>query len=242
MPFVVAPAFASLLSFEFHWQSQPCHGETVSGDALFLETVRCDGQYQLLLIDVMHHGPSAAVIVDHLQNMLLPDPACWNLQPASLLTLLNTWLAPVWDQQQVFVTAQAILLQLDGRLVGSNAAIPDPRHRTTAPSVMTWALPGGTMLGPVMPQSWTEDVRAIGPGEGLLAFSDGVAEAGKPQFGLTRLDAFLTADPLGWGVISRLFTVLQAHVGTGWPADDTTAFWLERSLVPVVLAYRSGQT
>jgi hypothetical protein len=57
MPFNVPPAAASLLSFAFHWQSQPCHGETVSGDALFLEDKRRDELHQLLLVDVMGHGP-----------------------------------------------------------------------------------------------------------------------------------------------------------------------------------------
>jgi hypothetical protein len=170
MPFAIAPARAALLSFAFHWQSQPCHGYSASGDALFLEQGRQDEQYQLLLIDVMGHGPDAAVIVDHLQNVLLPDPVCWNLRPAGLLALLNAWLAPVWDEQQLFVAAQAFLVQADGTLIGANAAIPDPRHRTAAPASFPWNLPGGTMLGPVTPQAWNEDTLSLAAGEGLLAF------------------------------------------------------------------------
>ena len=214
MPFAVAPGAASLSGFAFHWHSQPCHGEIVSGDGLFIENPRRDEQHQLLLIDVMHHGATAAGIVDHIRDVLLPDPACWDLRPAGLLTLLNTWLIPVWEEQQIYVTAQAFLVQGDGTLVGSNAAIPDPRHRTLAPASVTWALPGGTMLGPVSPQTWTEGSLALAGGEGLLGFTDGVSEAGNPQFGQTHLDAFLAADPLGPGLIDRLFAALRVP---RWP-------------------------
>lgn len=84
------------------------------------------------------------------------------------------------------------------------------------------------MLGPILPQVYAEDVLPLAPGDGLLAFTDGVSEAGNPQFGTALLDAFLTADPAGPGLVSRLFVRLQQHAATGWPTDDTTAFWLER--------------
>jgi hypothetical protein len=167
------------------------------------------------------------VIVDHLRGVLLPDPLCWKLGPAGLLTLLNIWLAPVWDESGIFVAAQALLLQADGTLLGSNAAIPAPRRRTVPPGSVAWNLPGGAMLGPVTPQTWTEDALALAAGEGLLAFTDGVSEAGNPQFGQAHLDAFLTGDPLGPGLVSRLFAAVATHVGPGWPADDATAFWLQ---------------
>jgi hypothetical protein len=233
MPFSSPPAAAPLPGCAFHWQTRPCHGETVSGDDLFLETGRADEQeILLLLVDVMGHGPSAAAIVAHLRNVLLPDPHCWNLRPAGLLTLLNSWLAPVWNQESIFVAAQVVLVQVDGKLTGSNAAIPDPRQRTPAPGSVAWNLPGGTMLGPVTPQAYTEDVLYLAPGHGLLAFTDGVSEAGNPHFGTALLDAFLVADPLGPGLVGRLFAALHQHVQAGWPADDTTAYWLERPMAP----------
>ena len=97
------------------------------------------------------------------------------------------------------------------------------------------------MLGPVSPQTWTEASLALAGGEGLLGFTDGVSEAGNPQFGHTRLDAFLAADPLGLGLVGRLFAALQLHVGPGWPADDATAFWLERTPSPAASAARRAK-
>jgi hypothetical protein len=232
MPFFSPPSAAPLLFCFFHWQAQPCHGETISGDDLLLETARADAGALLLLIDVMGHGQPAAAIVAHLRNTLLPDPRCWNLRPARLLTLLNSWLAPVWDEEGVFVAAQVVLVQPDGNLAGSNAAIPDPRQRTTIPGSVAWNLPGGTMLGPVTPQTYNEDLLYLAPGQGLLAFTDGVSEAGNPHFGTTLLDTFLVADPLGPGLVGRLFAALQQHVQAAWPADDTTAYWLERPTAP----------
>jgi serine phosphatase RsbU (regulator of sigma subunit) len=230
-PHYLPPPTATLLSFAFHWQSQPCHGETVSGDGLFLEIGRIgDQEYLLLLVDVMGHGPPSAAIVDHLRNVLLPDPECWNLGPAQLLTLLNTWLGQVWDEQGLFVAAQAILVRADGTLVGSNGGIPDPRRRSGAAGSLVWNLRGGTMLGPILPQIYAEDMLSLAPGEGVLAFTDGVSEAGNPQFGNALLDAFLTTDALGPGLVARLFVALRQHMQSGWPADDTTAFWLERQV------------
>ena len=231
MPFCIAPPAAPLLCFGFCWQSHPCHGEPVSGDGLFLEVARSGGQeYLLLLVDVMGHGTPAAAVVAHLGTMLLTDPRCWDLRPAGLLTLLNAWLAPVWDESGIYVTAQAFLLLRDGTVIGSNAAIPNPRQRTATPASVVWNLPGGTMLGPVTPQAWTEDMLTLALGEGLLAYTDGVSEAGTPQFGLALLDAFLVADTLGPGLVGRLIGALQQHAPIDWPGDDTTAFWLERTV------------
>jgi hypothetical protein len=149
MPFTPPPPTGRLLGFDFHWRECPCFGETVSGDGLFLEVSRTDGQLLLLMVDVMGHGAPAEQIVTYLRDKLLTQPGCWGLSPGQLLALLNTWLAPV-------------------------------------------------------------------------------SEAGTPQFGGALLGAFLLADPLGPGLVDRLFAALHQHVGPRWPADDTTAFWLER--------------
>jgi hypothetical protein len=231
MPFrpTPPPPAVGLLCFEFHWQTRPCFGEVVSGDELFLEDGRADGQVLLLLVDVMGHGPDAAAIVAHLRGVLLPDPACENLGPGQLLTVLNSLLAPVWDEEGRFVAAQAFLLRAGGEIVGSTAGNPNPRQRTPGPVCTTWQMVGDSFLGFMGGTVYAEDVLHLQPGEGLLACTDGVTEAGAPEFGQALLDAFLLADPTGPGLVGRLFDALRSHVSAGWPADDSTAFWLERS-------------
>jgi serine phosphatase RsbU (regulator of sigma subunit) len=72
-------------------------------------------------------------------------------------------------------------------------------------------------------------------GASLLAFTDGVTEAGMnssvPQFQRGALAAFLAGLPDGLPpaeILSRLGAALRAHVGADWPDDDTTAFCVRR--------------
>jgi hypothetical protein len=228
MPFTSPPPAGRLLGFDFHWRECPCFGETASGDGLFLEVGRRDGQVLLLLVDVMGHGPAAAEVVADLRDLILPLPDCADLSPGQLLTLLNSLVAPFWHDRSTFVAAQAFLVAPTGDVVGSTAGIPAPLRRTAGPSCAPWDLSGGPLLGPVDGSVYAEDVLSLPPGDGLLACTDGVSEAGTPQFGAALLGAFLLADPLGPGLVDRLFTALHQPVGPQWPEDDTTTFWLER--------------
>jgi serine phosphatase RsbU (regulator of sigma subunit) len=231
MPFCSPPVAAGLLGFDFHWRECPCFGETVTGDGLFLEVGRKDGQSLLLLVDVMGHGPAAAAVVAELRDLILPRPACADLSPGQLLTVLDRLLAPTWDARARFVAAQAFLVGPTGDLIGSAAGIPAPLHRSAGPTVTPWNLSGGTVLGPMFGSAYSEGALSLQPGDGLLACTDGVSEAGIPHFGNALLAAFLLADPSGVGLVDRLFAALQKHVGLQWPDDDTMAFWLERPAV-----------
>jgi serine phosphatase RsbU (regulator of sigma subunit) len=181
MPFTSPPPTGRLLGFDFHWRECPCFGETVSGDGLFLEVSRADGQSLLLLVDVMGHGAAAELVVTHLRDKLLTQPGCWGLSPGQLLTVLNNWLAPVWEEWSTFVAAQAFLPTPTSDLVGSTAGIPDPLRRTAGPSSAPWDISGGIFLGPVDGSIYAEDVLSLQPGEGLLACTDGVREAARQE-------------------------------------------------------------
>lgn len=232
MPFNPAPASATFHDFAFRCRTQPCFGETENGDGCFLESDRRDGRSLLLLVDVMHHGPQAALLVYHLAQQLLPQSTAQNLPPGELLRLLHSWLLPVClvqDEQRSFVCALCVLVTQQGELVGSLAAQPSPVRRTLPPGGVTWELPGDAPLGAMWSLERFADVTlVVPPGEGLLACTDGVPDTGTPSFG-TVLNAFVGADPGGPGLLDRLFVALQTHAGHPWPADDTTAFWLERA-------------
>ena len=230
MPFSPAPTFAPLLDLDCRWRTQPCLGETDNGDGLFLEKDRSDGSSLLLLVDVMHHGPQAALLVHHLGGQLLPQTSAENLSPSPLLRLLHSWLLPVCvpgDEQKTFVCALALRVAGQGGLTASNAAQPPPRKKSAA-GIDAWDVPGDAPLGAEWSQgAYDEGSLTIQPGEGLLGCTDGVTEAGDPQYN-TLLGGFLNGDPGGAGLPGRLFDALQNHAGAGWPADDTTALWLER--------------
>jgi serine phosphatase RsbU (regulator of sigma subunit) len=89
--------------------------------------------------------------------------------------------------------------------------------------------------GPDPNATYQEAATPLPPTGSLLAFSDGVTEAGAhsglPQFQHARLPALLGGLPVGMKaveVMTALMTTLQGHVGANWPEDDTTACCLRR--------------
>jgi hypothetical protein len=76
-------------------------------------------------------------------------------------------------------------------------------------------------------------VEALQVGQHLLAFTDGVTEAGRgrSQHFEGQLQGFLDALPAGLPaghVMVRLLQALQIHAGAVWPEDDTTLVCLHR--------------
>jgi serine phosphatase RsbU (regulator of sigma subunit) len=92
------------------------------------------------------------------------------------------------------------------------------------------------LLGAPDPNAtYQEASTPLPPTGSLLAFSDGVTEAGAPaglpHFQHSHLPAFLAGLPEGRKpaeVINGLMTALQGYVGANWPEDDTTAGCLRR--------------
>ncbi len=208
----------------------PQHGESVSGDGLFVETGRQDGGVMLLLVDVMGHGAGAAATVASLWNQHLPDPACQNRRPAELLTVLHNGLQQEWLTTSRFAAAMALLVNLQARTAeGSNAGLPDPQVGQPGAAWQRWQVPPGLLLGiPLFDPPFQDASILLPPGQHLLAFTDGVTEAGSGhsnQFQRGPLQAFLAGLPAGTApqqVVDGLLQALQTHVGAGWPEDDTT--------------------
>jgi hypothetical protein len=108
MPFQPIPPDVVLPGFEMAAATLPCHGETVNGDGLFVETGRTDGAYLLLLVDVMGHGPRTVVTMNSLRNSLR-DPIYGNRQPAELLMRLHGVLEAEFLLSYHFAAALALL-------------------------------------------------------------------------------------------------------------------------------------
>lgn len=230
------------LSFLFHGleafsESYPFHGCAVNGDGLFVETRRQDGGVMLLLIDVQGHGDLAAQVVTFLRDRLLPEPVCENLRPEALLTTLNELLLDVIAMGVTggrFAATVALLLDRSGTLTASNAGQPLPWIGVPGSLWQSWPLPPGTLLGILSPGGYSEVSTSLTTGQQLLAFSDGIAEAGAKQgnqFQHGPWQAFVNGLPFGTrpqDVVERLLLAARGHVGAGWPDDDTTVLCLSR--------------
>lgn len=202
MPFQQAPPDPVLPGFAFAFASHPYRGETVNGDALFVEMGRADGAFLLLLIDVMGHGRQTVVTMDTLRNTL-GDPVYEDCQPAELLRRLHGVLEPQFLVTGNFAAAIAVLCSRhDDAVKAANAGQPEPWLRRPGADWETWSLPGGLLLGAPDPGATYQETGASLPAAGsLLAFTDGVTEAGAhshlPQFQQARLPAFLGGLPSG---------------------------------------------
>ena len=91
-------------------------------------------------------------------------------------------------------------------------------------------MPLGLMPG----MSYDEKETVLGPGEGVLFYTDGLIEAHNPQgemFGTPRLRNLLSHHPMGGADLSAtLMEELYSFVGEGWEQeDDITLLTLRRS-------------
>jgi serine phosphatase RsbU (regulator of sigma subunit) len=236
MPFQRPPPAFAFGKITGHWDSKPCHGEAHSGDALFTEVGRTDGQLLLLLVDVTGHGASATQTVDLLEKHLLPDRHYHDRTAGELLKKLNEALQQEFAATGRFVAALALRIDPSTQsLEGSTAAQPDPFRRQPGSAWALWPVAGGPPLGvpdPSFPYPACAGRLIIG--EALLAFTDGVTEAGahsvRPQFQRGELQACLAQVPDGASsqqVVDGLMLALHHYVLSAWPEDDTTAVCLQ---------------
>ncbi len=236
MPFHEFPPAPPHPGVELAAFTEPYRGEAVNGDGLFVETGRADGALMLLMVDITHHGPSTIPTMLAIRDAL-GEAGTEGLEPSALLDLLHGRVAAEWDRTNNLACALAVKVgPPDEEVVVSNAAQPSPWLRLPGAAWLEWSWPGGPLLGlPFAGVDFPEASALLPAGASLLAFTDGVTEAGaKSGVGLFQrgpLAAFLGGLPDGAApaeVVARLEAALRAYVGAAWPDDDTTAFCLRR--------------
>jgi serine phosphatase RsbU (regulator of sigma subunit) len=133
----------------------------------------------------------------------------------------------------MFVTCfYGILDPASGRMRFANAGQDLPYLRgadARVREVLARGMPLGLMPGMV----YEESEVGLGPGDGVLFYSDGLVEAHDPRrtmFGFPRLSAFLGREDPEGGPISGLLRELAAFTGAEWEQeDDITMVALRRT-------------
>ena len=131
----------------------------------------------------------------------------------------------------MFVTCfYAILDPKSGHLSYANAghSLPCCRREDAATDLSARGMPLGLMPG----MSYEEKETVLGPGKGVLFYTDGLIEAHNPQgemFGTPRLRGLLSEHPMGGADLSTtLLEELYSFTGEGWEQeDDITLLTLE---------------
>jgi serine phosphatase RsbU (regulator of sigma subunit) len=145
--------------------------------------------------------------------------------------VLHGLLQTVWLETDRFVAALALLVDGSGAVEASAAGLPFPMLRSHG-TWSKWQLATAPPLG--LPTNVPPQPTGLefAPGDVLLAFTDGLSEAGKlanRQYQYERLQPFLQgvpSDAAGAPLLDALLDDVRRHVDTGWPDDDITVLCL----------------
>ncbi len=198
------------------------------------------GCFEVLVGDVMGKGVQAAlmgagIIAAYnraLAELLLAKQDARSLPtPAEIVNAIHRSLTPQLMAISSFVTLALYRFDLDSGVLTYVNAGHTPGLLTRGPGARAVAILGDNLPIGVMPQeTYRELSLAMGTGDSLLVFSDGITEACNPdgeEFGMARLSDLMEA-----GSHARLppTTIMQAlrgeqrrFTGGGPGADDLTA-------------------
>jgi PAS domain S-box-containing protein len=199
----------------------------VGGD--FYDFLRLpDGRLGLIVGDVSGKGVPAAIVMAITRTMLR---SAYHLgSPGEILQQVNDVLFPDIPPN-VFVTCLAILLDSrTGRLQYANAGHDPPyvRHASGVSKLRATGMP----LGLMPDMTYEQKEITLEPGESILLYSDGLAEAHSPHremFGFPRIERFVKAHAEGDTLIDSLLAELRRFTGEEWEQeDDITLLMLRR--------------
>jgi serine phosphatase RsbU (regulator of sigma subunit) len=202
----------------------------VGGD--FYDFLRLpDGRLGLIVGDVSGKGVPAAIVMAITRTMLR---SAYHLgSPGEILQQVNDVLFPDIPPN-VFVTCLAILLDSrTGRLQYANAGHDPPyvRHASGVSKLRATGMP----LGLMPDMTYEQKEITLEPGESILLYSDGLAEAHSPHremFGFPRIERFVKAHAEGDTLIDSLLAELRRFTGEEWEQEDDITLLMLRRLRP----------
>jgi phosphoserine phosphatase RsbU/P len=197
-------------------------------DFFFLD----DSRIGVLVGDVSGKGVPAALFMA-MTRTLLRSTALVCTTTGECLARVNALLIPD-NTAEMFVTVFYGILDLaSGRLEYSNGGHNPPYVLRSGGGVEVLARTHGTVLGMLEGLEFDTGRATIGPGEGLVLFTDGITEAMDRQgalFGEDGLEAALasfgTLAPKV--VVQRILEAVERHASGAAQSDDITALVLRR--------------
>ena len=189
-----------------------------------------DGRLMLVIGDVTGSGIPRAHVMST-ARATLRGAAKRMLAPAQALEYSNDLLCPEVEEGATVSCMVAVLDPDDGRVNYANAGFMVPFHRRNGGSDELHA--PGPPLAAALGARYEQWQVTIDPGEFLLLFSDGLAEARSPQaepFGTARLQTILARqDGDAPAVVEAVLSELKQFTGKQWaPQDDLTVLVVER--------------
>ncbi len=227
------PAFETRSDFDLYAILEPAR--EVGGD--LYEFALIDDAHLLLVVgDVSEKGVPAALFMSAAQTILRTCINDMLLDPADILKRLNFALADN-NECLMFVTMFCGVLNVpSGKLVYSNGGHNPPLLIRSDRTVEWLEMPYGMVLGALQNSEFTTREIHLGPGDKLLAYTDGVTEAMNESHALYSEAHLLEesrrlADLKPEEMVKALLNSVQEHVQGAPASDDITVLVAERMQV-----------
>jgi serine phosphatase RsbU (regulator of sigma subunit)/anti-sigma regulatory factor (Ser/Thr protein kinase) len=200
-----------------------------------------DGRLGLVIGDVTDKGVPAAMVMAATRTMLRAS-AMRLISPGAVLERVNDVLCGDIPPKMFVTCLYAVLDVNTGRLIYANAGhdLPYRRSQGRVSELRATGMPLGLMPG----MGYEEKETFLEPGETILFYSDGLAEAHNPEremLGFPRVMQLLGEHRGETGLVDYLLGQLAAFTGPGWEQeDDVTLVTLQREAAPVVSVSEDG--
>lgn len=184
-----------------------------------------DERLCLVIGDVADKGVPAALFMAR-SMALLRNTATTHLQaPDAVLTTVSRDIAKANDACMFLTVFLGILHVKTGEFVFSNAGHLPPLFLPAAGACRTIELPRGMPMGLSTKAVYSTGRFLLGPGDGLLLFTDGIteaADAGGTFYGAERLEALMNEHPTSNAgeTVERISREVTAFTGEAPRSDD----------------------
>jgi sigma-B regulation protein RsbU (phosphoserine phosphatase) len=204
----------------------------VGGDYYEVTTLP-DGRVALMVGDATGHGMASGLVMA-IANATLKTAMDLDPDPRYVLKLLNRTLFRTGSRRTFMTVFYALLTPATGELMAISAGHPYPLLRRADGRLEELGTPG-LPLG-VRPDLAPEPQTTIlGPGDMLLLYTDGLAEAVDRQteaFNYQRIAALTEIGGTPQSVHDRILTAFDSHVGDEPLRDDLTLLVIARDSGP----------
>lgn len=187
-----------------------------------------DGRVGLVVGDVTDKGVPAALVMATTRTMLRSAAERFE-SPGAVLERVNDLLVEDIPPKMFVTCLYALLDPKTGRLQFANAGHDLPYVRTAngVHEMRATGMPLGLLAG----MGYEEREIMLQPGDMVLFYSDGIAEAHSPtkdMFGFPRMHALMEDYPGEPDLVAYVLDVLARFTGPGWEQeDDVTMVTLE---------------
>ncbi len=202
----------------------------IAGDWWDLVTLG-PGRQVLILADVSGHGASAGLLATQLKSVILTALALGASAPDVFRTAAQEVFEP---QGEKFATAVLVSLDIGaGRISWANAGHPPPLLIRVDGETRTLGATG-PIVHPIA-AGWTVKSADFGPGDRLVAYSDGLTEArdaSGAEFGVEGLLAGIDPGTDAEQTVMAVLAHLAQHSESRRQVDDVTLVVARRLLSP----------